>query len=398
MTFSELGLPPALVAALAKQDIATPLPVQTEALPALLAGRDAYLNSETGSGKTLAYLLPAFCRLVAGMNTPQVIIVAPTHELAIQIQRQACDLAQNAGLPIRTLLLIGGTDLRRQVDKLKKQPQVIVGSPGRIVDLVEMGKLKMETIGTLVIDEADRLLVGDSLATVRKLIAATPAHRQLIFVSATEQPECEALLDSLAPARVTIRAAATPVNARIEHGYLVCEARDKPDRLRQLLHALKPTRAIVFVHRNETAETIAAKLAHHQVSVADLHGAADKLARKKAMDAIRDGSATVLIASDVAARGLDIKGVTHVINADAPTESKAYLHRVGRTARAGARGYAVTLMDPREVRLVDRYQSDLGITLTPLRLREGQVMVEKDRPDSDPMDRRAGRAREGRRS
>jgi len=374
MTFGELGIPPALVAALVRQRITDPMPIQVVALPVLLAGKDAYVKSESGTGKTLAYLLPLFCRLDLALAATQVVVVAPTHELAIQIQRQACDLAQNAGMPIRTLLLLGGTSLPRQIDKLKKKPEVVVGSPGRILDLIGAGKLKVPMVKAVVLDEADRLLGGDSLESVRKIIRAAPGGRQLVFVSATEQPACAEAVAALAPGLVMLRAGATPVNPNIEHGYIVCEERDKPDVLRRLLAALRPERSIVFVHRNASAEAVASKLAFHKVAVADLHGAFDKSERKKAMDDFRGARVHVLIASDVASRGLDIQGVTHIFNFDVPTESKAYLHRVGRTARAGAKGYAISLMTEQEVRLVRRYESELGITLTPVYLREGRVL------------------------
>lgn len=375
MTFAELSMTPGLIAALAKQGIATPMEIQSAALPVLLAGRDAYLNSETGTGKTLGYLLPLFCRIEATRAATQVIIVAPTHELAIQIQRQACDLAVNAALPIRTLLLIGGTSLDRQIEKLKKKPQVVVGSPGRIRELIAIGKLKANTVRTVVIDEADRLLVGESLEFVRAIVQATPKGRQMVFVSATEQPESAREIGALAPDVVMLRTAAAPVNPDIAHYFLVCEEREKPDVLRKLLHAIDPERAIVFVHRNETAEVVAAKLAHHQVPVADLHGAFLKTERKKAMDDIRSGRVRVLIASDVAARGLDIQGVTHIFNLDAPSRSKDYLHRVGRTARAGAKGQAISLLTEPELRLVRRYAKELGIALTEIDVREGIVRM-----------------------
>jgi superfamily II DNA/RNA helicase len=304
-----------------------------------------------------------------------VIIVAPTHELAIQIQRQACDLAVNAALPIRTLLLIGGTSLDRQIEKLKKKPQVVVGSPGRIRELIAIGKLKANTVRSVVIDEADRLLVGESLEFVRAIVQATPKGRQMVFVSATEQPESAREIGALAPDVVMLRTAAAPVNPDIAHYFLVCEEREKPDVLRKLLHAIDPERAIVFVHRNETAEVVAAKLAHHQVPVADLHGAFLKTERKKAMDDIRSGRVRVLIASDVAARGLDIQGVTHIFNLDAPSRSKDYLHRVGRTARAGAKGQAISLLTEPELRLVRRYAKELGIALTEIDVREGVIRM-----------------------
>ena len=383
MTFAELQISPPLVAALAKQGITAPTDIQVAALPALLAGKDAYINSETGTGKTLAYLLPLFCRMDMAREATQVIVIAPTHELAIQIQRQSCDLAQNSGLPVRTLLLIGGTSMDRQIDKLKKKPHIVVGSPGRIRELIGMNKLKTQSVQCIVIDEADRLLCGDGIESTRAIIKTAPGKRQLVFVSATEQPESEREISALAPDIVMLRTAAAPVNPNIEHYYLVCEERDKADFLRKLLHAMQPERAIVFVHRNETAENVAAKLAHHKVPVADLHGAYEKSERKQAMDDFRSGRVRVLIASDLAARGLDIQGVTHIFNLDVPTQSKAYLHRVGRTARAGAKGHAVSLLTEQEVRLTRRYQSELGITMTPIRLREGMVLVDEERSPRD---------------
>lgn len=383
MTFEELGLPAPLITALGKQGISKPMPIQTEAIPMLQAGKDAYLNSETGTGKTLAYLLPLFCRINPDLPAAQAIVIAPTHELALQIQRQACDLAQNAGLPVRTLLLIGGTVLQRQIDKLKKKPHLVIGSPGRILDLMIAGKLNVSEVRSVVIDEADRLLAGDSLSTVRRILHTIPKHRQLVFASATEQPDCAQQVAALAPALVMLRTAVTQVNPNIQHLYVVCEERDKPDLLRRLLHAMAPERAITFVHRNVDAEIVASKLTHYKIPVADLHGAFHKTERKQAMDAIRCGDARVLIASDVAARGLDIPHVTHVFNFDAPTESKAYLHRAGRTARAGEKGCATTLMTLQEVRLVARYQSELGITMTRVLVREGSVIPEETANDRE---------------
>ncbi len=375
MTFADLQLPPELIAALTKQEITDPTPIQIAALPVLLAGRDAYLHAETGTGKTLAYLLPIFCRIDAGQAATQVVIVAPTHELAIQIQRQCCDLALNAGWPIRTVLLIGGTSTDRQIDKLKKKPQLVVGSPGRIGELISKGKLKAQYIRSIIVDEADRLLNEESLLALRAIIQAAPRTRQLVFASATLEPQCTAAIATLAPDLVMLQAGAAAVNENIEHLYLICEERDKPDELRKLLHALDPERAIVFVHRNDLTGKIAAKLAHHHIPAADLNAALDKQDRKHAMEDFRSATIRVLIASDVAARGLDIKGVTHIFNFDVPTLSKAYLHRVGRTGRAGAKGLAVTLATEIEARVVRRYQEELGILMQRVRMREGRVLA-----------------------
>lgn len=375
MSFSDLHLPDDLIAALGRQLISEPTPIQAKALPVLFEGQDAYLHAETGTGKTLAYLLPLFCRIDAGLAATQLIIVAPTHELAIQIHRQCTDLAQNAGRAIRSVLLIGGTSTERQIEKLKKKPHIVVGSPGRIGELLAKGKLKAKDVRTIVVDEADRLLNDESLATLLPIIKAAPAKRQLVFASATVEPDTTAAIAALAPGLAMLQAGAAAVNENIEHLYLVCEERDKPDELRKLLHALDPERAIVFVHRNDVAEKIAERLAHHHVSAVDLNAARDKLDRKEAMDGLRSGAVRVLIASDIAARGLDIKGVTHVFNFDVPTMSKAYLHRVGRTGRAGAKGLAISLATEVEARVVPRYQQELGIVMKRVRMREGYLIA-----------------------
>jgi len=369
-----------MVDALAKEAITEPMPIQAAAIPLLLTGKSAYLNAETGTGKTLAYLLPLFCRVDPALEATQVIVVAPTHELAIQIQRQAGLLAQNAGLPVRSILLIGGTAMQRQLDKLKKKPHLAIGSPGRIRELIGMGKLRVHAVKSIVIDEADRLLIDESLESVRLIVRACPRESQRVYVSATERPEATREAQAQAPGLAMIRAGAAPVNPNIEHLYLVCEERDKPELLRKLIRALNPAKSIVFVHRNLRAEIVAGKLAFHHLAVADLHGAFDKTERKKAMDAFHGGKAQVLIASDIAARGLDFEGVTHIFNLDMPSESKAYLHRVGRTARAGAKGYAVSLMTEPEVRLVKRYEAELGITLHAAILREGVLTPAADFP------------------
>jgi superfamily II DNA/RNA helicase len=375
MSFAELQISPELIAALGKQEITDPTPIQVAALPVLLAGKDAYLQAETGTGKTLAYLLPIFSRLDHTQAATQAVIVAPTHELAIQIQRQCTDLAQNAGLPLRTVLLIGGTATERQIEKLKKKPHLVVGSPGRIAELIAKGKLKAKFLRSIVIDEADRSLDEDSLLAIRAIVAAAPSDRQLIFASATRESHSTAVVETLAPDVVMLNAGAAAVNANIEHLYLVCEERDKPDELRKLLHAMDPERAIVFVHRNEQSGKLAARLAHHQIAAADLSAALDKHYRKEAMDGFRNGSIRVLLASDIAARGLDIKGVTHIFNFDVPTLSKAYLHRVGRTGRAGSKGLAVSLVTEIEARLMRRYEEELGIRMHCVRLREGRVIA-----------------------
>lgn len=374
--FAALRLPAALVAALAKRGIVTPTPIQQVALPRLFDRADAVLTAETGTGKTLAYLLPLLAAVDHQVAATQVVVVAPTHELAIQIQRVAMQLVQDAGWSLRTLLLVGGTSLDRQLDKLKAKPHVVVGTPGRLIDLLRLRKLKLERLRALVVDEADLLLGSEARPAIEALVRAAPAGRQLLFASATMRPDARAAVAALAPAALDLAVAAAPVNADLVHLWLGCERRDKPDLLRRLWHALQPERTLVFVHQDERAEEIAAKLEYHQVPVADLHGAFRKEERKEAMEEFRAGRARVLIASDLAARGLDLPGVSHVINLDVPTDPQAYLHRTGRTARAGRKGSAITLMTPQEERVIARYEEALKIRLRRVWLREGRVVEE----------------------
>ena len=374
MTFEQFGLLPSLTLALEKLKLTVPTPVQLQAISIVQAGSDTYINAETGSGKTLAYLLPLYQVLNVERSATQVLIIVPTHELALQIHRVSCDLAQHAGMAVRNVLLIGGTASDRQIEKLKKKPQIIIGTPGRVLELIERGKIKLSDLKTLVIDEADRLLAEDSLEMVQKIVRACPGRRQLVFVSATEQPKSKQYMEQLAPNLVRLHSEELIINHNIDHFYMVVEERDKPDTLRKLIHATKTEKVIVFVHRNETAEDVAAKLEHHKIIVADLHSTHEKEVRKQSMQNFRSGKARVLIASDIAARGLDIPGITHVFNLDLPSKGKDYLHRVGRCGRAGARGVAVSILIKPEVRLIELFEQTLGIQVRQVTLREGQMI------------------------
>jgi ATP-dependent RNA helicase DeaD len=379
MSFEQFSLAPALLTALEKQKFIEPTPVQVQAIPVVQAGSDTYINAETGSGKTLAYVLPLFQVLDCEQRAAQVLILAPTHELAMQIYHVTCDLAQHSGMDVRSASLIGGAAIDRQIERLKKKPQVLVGTPGRILELIERGKLKLSELKTLVIEEADRLLADESLEEVHKVIRACPGRRQLVFVSATEQPKSKEVMEQLSPGLVRLHAEDVVINPNIEHFYVVVDQRDKADTIRKLVHATKTKKAIVFTHRNETAEDLAARLEHHKIAVADLHGTYDKEVRKQAMQNFRSGRATVMIASDVAARGLDISGITHVFNLDIPSKGKDYLHRVGRTGRAGTHGVAVSVLVRPEVRLVKQFEQDFSISIREVMLREGEMLVVDER-------------------
>jgi superfamily II DNA/RNA helicase len=373
MKFDELGMAPAWVNALAAEGISEPTPIQRQAIAAITAGGDTYVSSETGTGKTLAYLLPLLGQLDAEGKALQVMVLVPTHELALQIRGQVSTLAQAAGSEIRSQVLVGGTSMRRQLEQLKAKPHLIAGTAQRVLELIKMRKLKVHTVRCVVIDEADRMLTNPVLGTVQAILHATPRSRQLVFVSATQQAQSRQQADALAPNLVMIDTGGDRVSETIEHLYVVIEERKKPDLVRRLIHAIKPERALVFVHRNARAEELAGKLAFHKMRAVWIHGAASKIERQNALRAFRSGQAQVLISSDLSARGMDLPGVTHVFNLDPPTQSQDYLHRAGRTGRAGAQGCSVLLLDPRETRLVTRYQRELGIELHPIHLERGTV-------------------------
>ena len=374
MTFTSLGLDDSVGKGLALQDITTPTPIQSLGIPPILNGENVFLSAETGTGKTLAFLLPLFQSIDPATKDLQVVILAPTHELAMQIHQQVITLAQNSEKPVRSQALIGSAAVKRQLEGLKKKPHLVVGSAGRIQHLIGLKKLKLHKVRAVVLDEMDRLLVDESLNQIRQILRMIPRERQMIFCSATRQPRSVAEAETMAPDLKTVFTADNQVSPDIEHLYSVSEERDRFTILRKLLHAQNPERALVFLHRNEGVEELVTRLAFHKIEVAGLHGGLDKMERKNNLDGFRRGKIKVLVASDVAARGLDIPGVTHVYNFDAPSSGKDYLHRVGRTGRAGEAGCAVTLLAEQELRLVERYEKELKLDISRITLRQGQVI------------------------
>ena len=374
MSFTRLGLTEPLEQGLTIQGITTPTPIQTLGIPPILNGDNVYLSAETGTGKTLAFLLPLFQAIDNTTKDLQVMILAPTHELAMQIHQQAVTLARNSGIPVRSQALIGTAAVKRQLEGLKKKPHLVVGSAGRIQHLIGLKKLKLQKVRTVVLDEMDRLLVDESLTRIQQILRTVPRERQMIFCSATRQPKSMAEAKDMAPDLKAVFTADNRVSPDIEHLYCVSEERDKFTMLRKLIHAQKPDRALVFLHRNEDVEELVTRLAFHKIEVAGLHGGLDKMERKSNLDGLKRGKIRVLVASDVAARGLDIPGVTHVYNFNAPSSGKDYLHRAGRTGRAGLPGCAVTLLTEQEVRLAGRYEEELKLTMTRVTPREGRVI------------------------
>ena len=370
MDLNSLGIAPDLIKVLETKGL-KPLPIQSQAAPVLLDGNSAMLISRTGSGKTLAYLLPILSRINPAIAGVQAVVLAPTHELAMQIYRVATELIREAGLPIRAQSLIGGAASARQVEGLKKKPHLVVGSAGRLVHLMDLGKLKLRETSWLVFDEADRLLIEEGMEYIRRITGDVGPETHFVFVSATEGPASSRFAKSIAPNLVTVKVQEERISPSIRHLYLLCDERDKIDWVRKAVRGLEPKRTLVFVHRGASAERIAERLEYHHLAVADLHGARDKFARQAALESFRKGQAKVLIASDIAARGLDISGVELVINVDVPSQSRDYLHRAGRTGRVGALGTVLSLMTVAEGRLAKRYAEELDLTMEQVRLVRG---------------------------
>lgn len=374
-TFQQLGVTDALAGALAAQKIEHPLPVQEQGIPRLLAGESLVVEAPTGTGKTLAFLLPALLRLDAARPQAQTVVLAPTYELAMQTARTAQALAQAAGLSVRVLGLIGGANIARQIEKLKKKPQLIVGSTGRLIELVHRGKLKLADVSFLVLDEFDRLLDGqnqrDTVDFVRLLVKARGGKPvQYAFFSATAPKKALALIAGAeafgAPALLRIEARQEDA-ARVTHYYAMTPFRAKAQEVRHLTRRLGVKRGMVFINRAFDVTRILAKLRYDGITAAALVGHEKKDARERAIADVKKGKATLLLATDLAARGLDIPDVDTVFNLDLPEDAKTYLHRAGRTARAGKEGRVITLADYKEAGKLEKLSKELHIEFRSLK-------------------------------
>ncbi len=372
--FTGLGINGPLAAGLAKAGITRPTAIQTAVIPPILVGRDVIGQSATGTGKTLAYLLPLMQQIDAAKRETQAIILVPTHELAMQIYRQSEALAKNACLPVTAAPIIGQVNITRQIDLLKGKPHIIVGSSGRILELIQKRKINAQTIRTIVVDEADRLLDDMNWASVKAVVKATLRDRQMLLFSATIPPAALARAQELTrdPAFIAV-AGQTDIPADISHMYIVCEQRDKLEVLRKLATHLNVEQALVFVNHSETIETTVLKLNYHGLTAAGIYGTAVQADRRKALEDFRSGRVRLLVASDLAARGLDIPGVTYVFNLELTEDPQVYLHRVGRTGRAGQSGTAISLVTRKEAELIAKFPKALNIKLAAKQLLRGKL-------------------------
>lgn len=378
MNIQDLGVSEELSEALKKQQIEKAFPVQEQVIPKMLAGENVAAIAPTGTGKTLAYLLPALMQIDAADQSPQAVVLAPTYELAMQIARTAQELTQAAGLPIRTAGLVGGANTARQIERLKKKkPQLVTGSAGRLLELVQKGKLKLQNVSLLVLDEFDRLFDVQNMAHTTAFVQALRKARgdrpvTYALFSATASRRALEQADFLGhPALIRVEAAPEDL-AHVEHYAMVVPFRDKIQKVRKLTRRLGVKRGLVFTNRIYDAYKMLEHLRYDGLRVTVLTGRENKQLRRKAVADLEKGAATLLLATDLAARGLDIRDVDTVFNLDLPEDARTYLHRAGRTGRAGKEGRVVTLADPQEAGKLTRLQKALSLSFQPLKRESGR--------------------------
>ena len=358
MPFAEIGVSEALCTLLKKQGISVPTPVQEHAVPPMRAGRDVIAQAQTGTGKTLAFLLPVLEKIKPQGAVVQALVVAPTRELAIQIARVAEPLA--ALLGIGTVLVYGGADIERQKEKLRRHPQLVIGTPGRLLDHVRRGTLSLGSVNKVVLDEADEMLKLGFIEDVETLLGHTAQDYQLALFSATMPERIVQLTKRFMhnPARIKIECEHTTLE-NIEQIALSVNEEEKLDRLCASINEEAPYLAMVFCATKERTHALMMALAGRGYLVDALSGNLTQTQRAFVLRQFRAAKLQILCATDIAARGLDIEGVTHVYNYDLPPTVTDYIHRIGRTGRAGARGRAITLVTARQHEKLRKIESAL---------------------------------------
>jgi ATP-dependent RNA helicase RhlE len=341
-------LTPALVRAVLDEGYESPTPIQAGTIPCVLTGRDLLGCAQTGTGKTAAFVLPILQRLGASSlrGRLRALVLTPTRELAAQIGTRAAAYGRHVGL--RHSVIYGGVSQRAQERDLSRRPELLIATPGRLLDLFRQGLLDFSGIETLVLDEADTMLDMGFIHDVRRIVAEIPAQRQTLLFSATMPPAIEQLARTILkdPERVSVTPQATTAETVDQAVYFVAKA-DKRALLERVL-ANGIERALVFTRTKHGADRVAKQLVRAGIEAAAIHGNKSQNARERALEAFRRGTSPVLVATDIAARGIDIRGVSHVVNYELPDVAESYVHRIGRTGRAGASGRAVSFCDQEE--------------------------------------------------
>lgn len=374
-TFTDLNIKEELSKKLEELSITAPSPIQKAVIPEILQKKNVIFESETGTGKTFAFLLPLIQALEeVPSKEDKIIIVAPTYELASQIKTNA---AKITGL--KTSLFIGGTPLKRQIEALKDKPQIIIGNPSRILELIHLKKLKTTNVKAIVLDEADRLISVEIADETKKLLASIPCDAQFIACSATINENTKKVLGGIfSNPNFVIMPKEDILSKKITHWAIFAENRDKIAALKSFILAENPEKALVFTSRADQVENIASKLLYKKVDCMALHAKTDKKERKAAIDRFRNGKCRILVTSDLASRGLDIQGVSHIIQMDLPSNEDFFIHRSGRTARAGLSGINVVIGDEYEMRKYAALEKKFGLTVYPKVLYKGKVVNPAD--------------------
>ena len=343
-----------------KWNYETTMKVQDEMIPAMLEGKDIVAESPTGSGKTLAYVLPILNKVDGRKKQTQALIVAPSQELAMQIVEVIREWT--LGTDITVQQLIGGANSARQIEKLKKKPTIVVGTPGRLNELARANKLKLKEVQIVVLDECDQLLSREYRVTVKSFIEDAAFGRQVVVVSATITEEIKLVASRLMfePIHIEIKPEDMVQVGKVEHSFIKVDERDKTDMLRRLAN-IEGLHGLAFVNNIDQVLMKETKLKYRDAKIVSLHSDMKKEERKKALDAFRKGEARILIATDIAARGLDIEGLSHVIHVDVPRTIEQYTHRSGRTGRAGADGEVITLLSYRDEKDYKKLTRDMKV-------------------------------------
>lgn len=378
--FLELKVDESIVSKLEEIGMTEPTEVQKKIIPLISEGKNIMFQSETGTGKTFAYLLPLLSRLNSTENRmARLMIASPTYELASQIKVQVQKISG-----IKCALLIGGAPISRQIELLKEKPEIVIGGSARLLELIHLKKLKADGIETLVLDEADRLLSPELRDSTKGLMERLPKSVQLIGNSATVSKYTREILQKARNGILNdekenaILFVALPMEnvlrKQISHWAIFSERRDKIDTLRSFINAEKPKKLLVFTSKSDQIENIASKLRFKKIDCETLCGKTNKVDRKSAIDRFRSGKTKILITTDLASRGLDIEGITHVVQMDLPEKEDFFIHRAGRTARAGATGINCVIGDAWEMENYARLEKKLKITVFPKMLYKGNVV------------------------
>ena len=376
MDFTSLGLSETLINALAKSGITQPTEAQERCIPLILEGKDVILQSQTGSGKTLSYLLPIYQRQAELIEKgAQVIVIVPTRELAMQVHHEVQLLSKNSGIALHSAVLFGNVNINSQIERLREKPHIIIGTTDRVLALIQKKKVPAHTVKTFIVDEADKLLDKQAIASLKAVRKTCMKQTQMVFVSATyiSQNITEAL-SMASEAQLVQTEAKDEIPPTISHKYLVCDRRDKLDNVRRLIRILNPEKSMIFINDLSEINLAVEKLQYHDLDCACIHSESSKEERKTNLMAFKEGRLKHLVCTDLGARGLhidDIPCIFHVNIAEEPTD---YLHRAGRTGRNGAEGTSICFITENELQNLQKYRSKYGIQFEEIATREGKLV------------------------